>query len=220
MSGGIQFKVCGVRRPEDAAAAAEAGAAYLGFNFFPGSPRALTLTQYQEIEHELPAVARVAVTVEPTLAELDAFAGAGFQTVQIHFRTDLPLAQISAWSEQVGPARVWLAPKLPPGDDIPPAWLPLADTWMLDTYQPGVFGGSGRTGDWGKFARHHRAHPEKSWLLAGGLNADNIGEAVRQSGARLVDVNSGIELAPGVKDHGKLRAFAANLSVTGGSISR
>jgi len=220
MSGGLQFKVCGVRRPADAVAAAEAGAAYLGFNFFPGSPRALNLVQYRELAGELPPVSRVAVTVEPTLAELTTLEEAGFDAVQIHFRTELPLAQISGWSERIGPTRLWLAPKLPPGEDIPAAWLPLADTWMLDTYQPGVFGGSGRTGDWGKFARHQLGHPEKVWLLAGGLNADNIGEAVRQSGARFVDVNSGIESAPGVKDHFKLKAFATSLRTTTGSISR
>jgi phosphoribosylanthranilate isomerase len=205
----IQFKVCGLRRPEDAGAAAAAGAALIAFNFYPASPRAVTLAQFSAMAPQLPALPRVAVAVEPSLDEVAAFEQAGFDAVQIHFRTALPPGQIAAWSERIGPARLWLAPKLPPGEDVPPAWLPLAGTWMLDTFQAGGFGGSGHVGDWEKFARHQRAHPGTRWILAGGLNPENIGPALRQSGARFVDVNSGVESAPGVKNHAKLRAFAA-----------
>jgi phosphoribosylanthranilate isomerase len=214
MVDGIQFKVCGLRSVADAECAAECGADYLGFNFYPASPRAVSPPEFQAIAKQLPGRPKVAVTVEPSRDELSALRDAGFDALQIHFRSDLPLAQIAAWSEFVGPERLWLAPKLPPSDDVPTAWLPLARTWMLDTYQPEKFGGTGRVGDWGKFSRHHLAYGEKNWLLAGGLSPENIGAALRESGARFVDVNSGVESAPGVKDHAKLRAFSAAVRST------
>ena len=85
--------------------------------------------------------------------------------------------------------------------------LPFAKHFLLDTFHADSFGGTGQIGDWPKFARHRQVHPEKTWILAGGLNAENIGDAVRASGARFVDVNSGVESAPGVKDHAKLKRF-------------
>jgi phosphoribosylanthranilate isomerase len=103
--------------------------------------------------------------------------------------------------------RLWLAPKLPPGSDVPAAWLPLAKHFLLDTFHASGFGGSGKTGDWEKFARHRKAHPEKRWMLAGGLNPVNIGEALRATGANFTDVNSGVESAPGVKDQTLLKKF-------------
>ena len=111
-----------------------------------------------------------------------------------------------SWSE-----RLWLAPKLPPGVDVAPALLPFAKHFLLDTFHAEGFGGSGKTGDWGKFSRHQAAHPAKTWILAGGLNSENIGEALHASGARFVDVNSGVESAPGVKDHAKLKRFVVRL---------
>jgi phosphoribosylanthranilate isomerase len=77
------------------------------------------------------------------------------------------------------------------------------------------------TGDWPKFTRHRRAHPGKTWILAGGLDADCIGDALADTRARFVDVNSGVESSPGVKDHAKLKAFVAALrDASGGSDRR
>jgi phosphoribosylanthranilate isomerase len=208
---GIQLKVCGLRTAADAQSAARAGADFLGFNFYPASPRAITLEHYRRLAAELPATPKVAVTVEPSREELAALLDAGFAAIQIHFRTELAAAGLAAWAEAVGPARLWLAPKLPPGEEVAPTWLPFARTWLLDTFQPGAFGGSGRTGDWDKFRRHREAHAAHTWILAGGLNADNVGAALRASGATFVDANSGVESAPGVKDPAKLSAFAASV---------
>jgi phosphoribosylanthranilate isomerase len=82
---------------------------------------------------------------------------------------------------------------------------------LVDTFHAAGFGGSGQTGDWGKFARLQAAHRENFWILAGGLNPENIGDALRASGARFVDVNSGVEAAPGVKDEAKLKRFVVAL---------
>ena len=211
MTGEFQWKVCGLTRPEDAALAAQLGAGYLAFNFYPKSPRAVTLTDFRALAKGLPNLPRVAVCVEPTLPDLAAIAAHSFQYFQIHFRPETPLAQVAAWSAQVGPERLWLAPKLPAGAGINPAWLPLARTFLIDTYDPEKFGGTGKTGDWAKFARLEEANPGHTWILSGGLNPENVGEAIRQSGARFVDVNSGVESAPGIKDPAKLEAFVTAL---------
>jgi phosphoribosylanthranilate isomerase len=211
MTGDLQFKVCGLTSVADAACAAQLGAGYLGFIFYPKSPRAVTVGAFRAMAGQLPAGPKVAVCVEPTLPDLTALAGSGCQYFQVHFRADLPPAQIAAWSAQVGPERLWLAPKLPPGAEILPAWLPLAHTFLIDTYDPEKFGGTGKTGDWAKFAGIQQADPRRTWILSGGLNAGNVGEAVRQSGARFVDVNSGVESAPGIKDPAKLEAFVTAL---------
>lgn len=213
MIAGIQMKVCGLRSVADAATAAACGADYLGFNLYPQSPRHLSLAEYQAMEARLPAVKKVAVFVSPTPADLALAAAVGFDYFQVHFPFETPTANVDAWAETVGTSRLWLAPRLPPGDDLPEGLLPMTLTFLLDTYHVDVFGGTGKTGDWAKFARHAQRHPEKTWILAGGLNPENIATAVTRSGARFVDVNSGVESAPGVKDAAKLKRFVANLAV-------
>jgi phosphoribosylanthranilate isomerase len=213
MIAGIQMKVCGLRSVADAAAAADCGADYLGINLYPQSPRHLSLAEYQAMVARLPKVKKVAVFVSPTPADLALAAAVGFDCFQVHFPLETPTAMVGAWAETVGTSRLWLAPKLPPAADVPAELLPMALTFLLDTYHVDVFGGTGKTGDWAKFARHAQRHPEKTWILAGGLNPENIATAVTRSGARFVDVNSGVESAPGVKDAAKLKRFVANLAV-------
>jgi phosphoribosylanthranilate isomerase len=111
----------------------------------------------------------------------------------------------------VGVERLWLAPKLPPERDVPPDLLPLAKFFLLDTFHAEKFGGTGLTGDWAKFARQQSAHPKNVWILSGGLNPENVGDALRESGAKFLDVNSGVESAPGVKDLEKLKRFVVRL---------
>jgi len=213
MAGSLQLKVCGQTRAEDAQAAAGIGADYLGFILYPKSPRAITLARYAEIAPGLPAgLSRVAVMVEPSADELAAAVAAGFDFFQIHCAHTTPLATVQGWSMQVGAHRLWLAPKLPPGEDVPADWLPLAATFLLDTFHVGGFGGSGKTGDWAKFAHHREAHPQHTWILAGGLSPDNVADAVAKSGTFFIDVNSGVEASPGVKDHAKLRALGEALA--------
>jgi phosphoribosylanthranilate isomerase len=211
MINGIQLKVCGLTSLADAEFADRSGADYLGFILYPPSPRGVTLAQFSALQGRLPPRKKVAVCVMPTVAELRAFAEAGADFLQIHFPHDTPLETLRAWSQTAGSNKLWLAPRLPPHLDVAPAWLPLAETFLLDTFHAEKFGGTGRTGDWGKFARHQQAYPPKTWILSGGLNPENIGDAIRQSGARFVDVNSGVESAPGVKDHAKIKLFVAAL---------
>jgi len=208
MIDGIRIKVCGLRSHVDAEFADDCGADYLGFILYPKSPRYLPLESFRAMAARLPDRRKVAVSVEPTLGELREMKETGFDFFQIHFRHDTSVATVAAWREIAGAERLWLAPKLPPGIDVSAELLPLAKFFLLDTFQADKFGGTGATGDWAKFARHKQAHPEQTWILSGGLNPENIGEALRASGARHVDVNSGVESAPGVKDHEKLKRLA------------
>jgi phosphoribosylanthranilate isomerase len=208
MIDGIRIKVCGLTSLGDAESADRCGVDYLGFIFFPKSPRFISLETFRAMAKRLPERKKVAVSVEPTPAELAALSAAGFDFFQVHFRHDLPAGRVAGWAETVGVERLWLAPKLPPGIDVPPGVRPLARHFLLDTFQADKFGGTGAPGDWAKFARHQAAGADKTWILSGGLNPDNIGEALRASGARFVDVNSGVESAPGVKDQEKLKRFA------------
>jgi phosphoribosylanthranilate isomerase len=208
MIDGIRFKVCGLTSLVDAEFADRGGADYLGFILYPKSPRYVSLVQYRAMEPRLPQRRKVAVSVEPTVDELAAMREAGFDYFQIHFRPDVvQVTQLKAWAEVVGSKHLWLAPKLPPGSDVSADMLSAAKFIMLDTFRKDAFGGTGETGDWEKFARHQAARPDHFWILAGGLNAENIGEALQRSGAKFVDVNSGVERAPGVKDEAKLKSF-------------
>lgn len=211
MIDGIRLKVCGLTSLVDAEFADKCGADYLGFIFHPKSPRHISLAHYRAMAPRLPERRKVAVSVEPRLEELAAMQDAGFDYFQIHFRPETTDAQLSAWSQLVGEKHLWLAPKLPPEKDVSPATLAVAKFVLLDTFHAEGFGGSGKTGDWEKFARHQAANTQNFWILAGGLNPENIGEALRASGAKFVDVNSGVEVAPGVKDIEKLKRFVVRL---------
>lgn len=211
MIDGIRFKVCGLTSLVDAEFADRCGADYLGFIFYPQSPRAISLAQFQAMQPQLPARKKVAVSVTPSVGELSAQAAAGADFFQVHFPHDTPLETIRGWSQTAGPRKLWLAPRLPPHFDVARAWLPLADAFLLDKFHSEKFGGTSQTGDWDKFARHQQNHPRKTWILSGGLGPDNIVAALAASRARFVDVNSGVESVPGVKDFEKLKKFVVRL---------
>lgn len=211
MIDGIRFKVCGLASHVDAEFADRCGADYLGFILYPKSPRHIRLETFRAMADRLPDRRKVAVSVEPTLDELAAMRDAGFDFFQVHYRPETPVEQLTAWSRLVTEKKLWLAPRLPPGLDVTPEARAVAKYILLDTFHRDGFGGTGKVGDWAKFARHQAANPGNFWVLAGGLNPENIGDALRQSGARFVDVNSGVEAAPGVKDHAKLKRFVIAL---------
>ena len=211
MINGIKLKVCGITSLVDADAADAIGADYLGFIFYPKSPRWVSFPQYKAMEERLPPRKRVAVSVEPSVEDLAKQVDHGFDFFQIHFNPQTPLDVVTSWAKAVDPARLWLAPRLPEGVDIYSELLPLAETFLLDTFHPDKMGGTGATGDWAKFKRYREAHANKRWILSGGLNPDNIAEAVSATGAKYIDVNSGVEQAPGIKSPAKLKAFVLAL---------
>jgi len=212
MINGIRVKVCGITSLVDAEAAATCGADYLGFILYPKSPRYVSLEAFQAMRPTLPAaVKKVGVLVEPTLAELARARDAGFDYIQLHFPNATTFPDAVAWLDVVPPAQLWLAPRIPPGDSLDLMFVALADTLLFDTYHPDQIGGTGEMGDWKTFAKLQTKNKDNAWVLAGGLTPENIVAAIRDSRAHIVDVNSGVEASPGVKDHARLRAFFAAL---------
>jgi len=104
----------------------------------------------------------------------------------------------------VGPKNLWLAPRISPEDDFPVSMLPFADTFLLDAYDKEKFGGTGETSDWKGFANLKDNFPSKTWVLAGGLASENLSAALSETSATHIDLNSGIERSPGIKDRLKM----------------
>jgi phosphoribosylanthranilate isomerase len=212
MINGIRFKICGLTSLVDADAADACGADYLGFVLCPKSPRHMLLESFKAVLPRLPETRKkVAVVVEPNPGDLPLLIEAGFDLVQLHFRIDAPLSKIERWSEVIPKDKIWFAPRVPAGVHLDPAFFPLASTILFDSYNPEIFGGTGQTSDWSQFASLKEKYSQLKWVLAGGLNAENIASAITATGARMVDVNSGIELAPGIKDYAKMKAFVLAL---------
>lgn len=210
MIAGIRVKVCGLRSLVDAEAADAVGADYLGFILYPKSPRCISLEQFRSLLPRLPPRQKVAVSVEPRPEEVGEWLATGFDQIQVHFRPETPVATVAAWAA-AAPGKLWLAPKVPAGTAWRPEWLSAAGTLLVDTYHAAGFGGSGQTGDWSDYARCRGEHPGHHWILAGGLGPENVARALAVSGARWIDVNSGVESAPGVKDAAKIRQLATSI---------
>lgn len=193
-------KICGITRREDALLAAELGAWAIGFVFWPGSPRYCDPRTARAIIHALPSsVVTVGVFVNQPAGHVRMVAeDAGITTIQLHGQESVSFAQ--SLRRPVLKAIVvrdgFAAEEL---DEIPSEI-----TVLLDAFDPSTFGGTGRTIDWSAAASASARRPV---VLAGGLNAGNISEAIRHVRPRAVDLSSGVESAPGVKDPVKLRAF-------------
>lgn len=212
MIAGIRLKICGITSLVDAEAADAIGADFLGFIFHAKSPRNLALAQWKAMAGRLPPRRRVVVSVSPSSADLRTLAEAGFDAFQVHFPLETTDEVLASWAAAVGRDRLWLAPRIPPGVAFPARILAHAATILWDTYAADGYGGTGRTGDWSAFRAAREAHGAHTWILAGGVGPDNVGAALAATGARFVDVNSAVELSPGVKDPAKLKALAAALS--------
>ena len=203
----LMVKICGITSFEDAAAAVEAGANLLGFNFYPASPRYIEPVRCQEIivalkERGLSAsmigifvntpleqIRMIIQTCDLNLAQLsgdespevlDSLEGRGYKALRVKDAVGLQTAQ-----------------QRYPIQPYPPAYL-------IDAYRPGEYGGTGQTADWSLAAELSRSVPI---LLAGGLTSENVAQAVSQVRPWGVDVASGVESAPGIKDHHKMRRF-------------
>lgn len=202
-----QIKICGLTREADVELALRLGADYCGFIVYPESPRGLTLERAVELARRVPEGKRVLVDVETGTQELERYRGSGFDFFQIHCGLQVGLATLAGWSGLVGAERLWLAPRVAPEDDFPHAALQFAQTILVDTFAKDQVGGTGQVGDWKRFTELKANFPKHHWILAGGLSPANALEALSQTGAEHLDINSGIELAPGVKDPEKMRAI-------------
>ncbi|MCL6283818.1 phosphoribosylanthranilate isomerase [Ruegeria sp. 2012CJ41-6] len=211
MSQNTGVKICGLKQAAHVHAAAEAGARYVGFMFFPKSPRHLEVEEARALAAEVPAgVAKVAVTVRATNEELDLITGSvpldmlqlhGGESVErvaeIKARYGLPVMKVIPVADESDLAAI----------DI---FADVADQFLIESKPPKdavLPGGNGLSFDWRLMAG--RKFWRKPWMLAGGLTPENVQEAIRMTGAAQVDVSSGVETAPGVKDAGLIRQFVA-----------
>lgn len=204
----VRVKICGLKTPADVAAVASAGAAYAGFNFFPKSPRYVTPETARALALTAPdGLCKVALVVDAEDAVLDAIvAEVPLDMLQLHgHETPARVAEIKARyglpvMKVIGVAgEADLAPLLD--------YQLVADQILIDAKAPKdavLPGGNGLTFDWRLLVGRKWLKP---WMLAGGLTADNVGLAIQRTGARQVDVASGVESAPGVKDAARIAAF-------------
>ena len=204
---GVEVKVCGITNEEDARNSLKAGAHYLGFIFHPKSPRYISLDYAGSICENLKdfSFKKVAVDVSPALEDVLQMKQAGFEFYQFHFPLELQEEKVRQWSKIVGVSNLWLAPKLLPGIDFPEYLLEYADTFLIDSYSQDKFGGTGKPADWESFAKYQSSYPTKKWILAGGIGPNNIASACQKLDLRQVDVNSGVETVPGMKDEIKIK---------------
>lgn len=203
MIGSARIKVCGITRAADATMALALGADFLGINCWSGSPRFVPADARAALLREVPADKRVAVTVNPTVAEATALIAEGFAIVQAHFDPTKSECDLRGLSAQLGVKHLWLAPKLADGAEWPADLIPLAEGFVHDAHAKDAFGGTGKVSDWTRFQKLLQKYPQSLWILAGGLGPDNIAAAAN-SGAGFFDLNSGVELAPGLKSAEKL----------------
>lgn len=207
----IQVKICGLTQEADLAAVTEAGAGYVGFNFFPKSPRYLTPERAAALALLAPpGLCKVALVVNATDAELDAILDVvPIDMLQLHgsespervtevkARYGLPVMKALGVADAEDLAQIDL-------------YSDVADQLLIDAKPPKdavLPGGNGLAFDWRLLAG--RKYWRRPWMLAGGLTPETVAEAIRMTGARQVDVASGVESAPGVKDAGLIRAFVA-----------
>jgi len=204
----VGAKICGVTTPEAVRAALDGGAAFLGFMFFEKSPRYLSIEAAARLAEPVRGKVKVvAVTVDPTDADVERIAG-GLRPdfIQLHGRETPSRVREVAQRSGVGVIKV-----LPVAEaaDLYAAgdYELVADHLMFDAKPPKDAsrpGGLGGSFDWTLLAGRRFRRP---WLLAGGLDPWNLADAVRQSGAPLVDVSSGVERGPGLKDPALVKAF-------------
>jgi phosphoribosylanthranilate isomerase len=193
------IKICGITRREDAELAASLGASFVGFVLWKDSPRAATLDTVREIAPALPkTVTPVGVFVDPTAEEVMVAAAAGIQMAQIH--SDAPSFLRGVTIPIVRAVHLAI-------DRIDGVEPDIADDLvLLDAHDPVKHGGTGMIVDWRRAALIAKS---RRVILAGGLTPSNVRQAINEVRPYAVDVASGVESAPGIKDHGLLRAFMA-----------
>lgn len=203
----IRVKICGLTSIEAVQQSVDAGAAYLGFCFFPASPRAIDPNRAAEVIAAAPAgIMKVALVVDPDDAMIGRISALPIDMIQLHgsespervaeIRTNSGLPMMKA----IG---------IRDAEDLPAitAYGRVADQLLIDAKPPKnseLPGGNGVRFDWTLIANRRWPVP---WMLAGGLTPDNVAEGLRLTGAKQVDVASGVESSPGVKDAVKVRAF-------------
>jgi len=206
----VSAKICGLNDPAAVAAAVEGGAAFVGFVFYPPSPRAVTPGEASGLAAAVPAgIGKVGLFVDAGDEEIDAVLNrVPLDMLQLHGGESA--ARVAELRRRTG-LKVMKVFKVAAPEDVEPApaYYDVADWLMFDAKPPkdmknALPGGNALAFDWLLLKDWEFPLP---WMLAGGLNAENVAEAVRLSGARYVDTSSGVEDRPGVKNPEKIRLF-------------
>lgn len=199
----VRVKICGITRAEDALVAAQAGADAIGLVFYPPSPRAVTVEQAQTILQQLPAfVTTTALFVDPEPGLVQ----------QVIDKLKIDLLQFhgnepASFCQQF--SRPYIkAIAMKPGTDLGAMAESYSDAraLLLDTYKAGVPGGTGEAFNW-QWVPHNFSKP---LVLAGGLNADNVTSAIKQTQVWAVDVSGGVEVEKGIKSAAEITRFIAH----------
>jgi phosphoribosylanthranilate isomerase len=208
---GPSIKICGITTRDALSATIEARASHVGFNFFPPSPRFLALTDAPALAAQAEGrLTRVGVFVDVDDALLgDAVTAARLDAIQLHGHEDP--ARATAIRARFGKP-VWKVISVAGPGDVAKAdaYAGVADFILFDAKTPkgaALPGGLGLAFDWDLLRAYKGPLP---WGLAGGLSPTNVADAVRETGTTLVDVSSGVESAPGVKDADRMRTFCFN----------
>ena len=212
----MRVKICGLKDAANIQAAADAGARYIGLVFFEKSPRNVSLVQAAALALDVPiGVAKVALTVNAPNELLDALtAQVPLDILQLH-GSESP-ARVLEIRKRYG-LPVMKAVPVADETDLPALakYEAVADQILVEAKPPknaALPGGNGVPFDWQLIAGRQW---QKPWMLAGGLTMGNVAEAIRQTGATQVDLSSGVESAPGVKDPALIKAFIEAASVVG-----
>jgi phosphoribosylanthranilate isomerase len=212
-----EIKFCGLTRPEDAEHAVALGAAFVGV-IFAGGPRLVSTDRASRVLRDVPAsVRRVGVFADQTIDDIVVTAQAlGLDVIQLHGACN---------PDRIAALRVVFRGEIWPvirvsGSRLPAAMTDLlltGDAVLLDAFVPGSLGGTGVTLPWAMLAANLRdlrdvrdrrnAGGSRRIILAGGLRPDNVAQAISDLAPDVVDVSSGVELSPGIKDHDRMRAF-------------
>lgn len=206
----LSVKICGLSQPESVDAALKAGARYLGFVFFEKSPRNVTPSEAAALTADVPlGIARVGLFVNPDDAALQGtLAQVPLDIIQLHgHESPARVAKVKALTG----LPVMKAVGISEPADLDALWDYglVADMLLVDAKPPKdavLPGGNGLAFDWRLLVGRQMVRP---WLLAGGLTPDNVAQAIRLTRAPGVDVSSGVESAPGVKDVEKIRQFVS-----------
>jgi phosphoribosylanthranilate isomerase len=201
----IQTKICGLSTPRTLEAAIAGGASHVGFVFYPDSPRNVSFDRVAQLSALVPAhLKRVGVFVDPSNALVEQAIAAGhLDVLQVHSTTPTRAAAIAKKGLEI-----WGVVAVRTRSDLDHAkqWRDVAARLLFDAKTPAgtLPGGMGLRFDWTLLEGF--AH-QMLWALSGGLDAENVAEAVRVTGATMVDTSSGVESEPGVKDMDKIATF-------------
>ena len=196
----MEIKICGIANMEDASFVASCGVDAIGFIFYPKSPRYVAPEMVKNIIEKIPTeITRVGVFVNHDVAEVkETVDFCGLDLVQLHGD------ESPAYCGQFPRSQVIKAFAPRTEDDLEKMKAYPVNAVLVDAHDPVHYGGTGEQAEWTLAARVKATHP---LILAGGLSMANIKEAIEQASPHAVDINSGVEIAPGKKDHQKVKAI-------------